>query len=130
MSTGSVANHHTVANQAKRSAEQRDAWRERVDIGNLMERLQAAAEGKEGRELNAMQIKASEVLLDRLVPRLSATEITEVNELDTLSRDDILARIQLLLRSDPSLLTELVALQAREAAQQPSESLQVQPKVA
>ena len=126
-------NAHTAALKDKRSAEQRDAWKERVQIGALVSMLEkhALGEGKGRRKrIEPSRIKAAEVVLDRFVAKLSSTEITEVNELDTLSRDDILARIQLLLKSDPSLLPELVALQAREAAQQPVESLQPQQKSA
>src|SRR5690348_17338501 len=100
-------NQHTKATETKRSAEQRDAWRERVDVGKLMHLMAEAAEGT--RQVNPSQINAAALVLDRFIPRLSSTEITEVNELDKLSREDILARIKALLQSDPTLLPELVA---------------------
>ena len=115
------ANHHTQKRRIKRTEEQRENWADRVRVGKLMQMLEECAQGRV--QLEGSQIKSIEVYLDRTLPRLSAVEQTEVNELDTLSREDILARIQLLLKSDPSLLPELVALQAREAAQQPVESL-------
>ena len=128
-----MPNQHTAAARDKRTQEQRDAWKEKVQIGALVSMLERHALGQaKGRQkkVDPSRIKAAEVVLDRFVAKLSSTEITEVNELDTLTREDILARIQLLLKSDPSLLPELVALQAREAAQQPVESLQPQQKSA
>lgn len=78
----------------------------------------ADPEQQDGRkvDLTPAQLKAYELVLDRVVPRLSAVEQTQVNELDTLSREDILARIQTLLAADPSLLAELVAANARSTS--------------
>lgn len=124
---GNGTNQYTQASENKRHGEVRDAWRERVDIGSTLALLDEFASG--AKEAKPSQIKAIEIKLDRFVPRLSAVEISEVNELDTLSREDILARIQLLLRSDPTLLTELVAIQARDAAALASESPVTQAKL-
>jgi BMFP domain-containing protein YqiC len=52
-------------------------------------------------------------VLDRLIPRLSAVEQTEVNELDKLSREEIEARMAALLHEHPGLLARLIALEAR-----------------
>lgn len=122
-----MANHHTVAIEGKRSKEQRDAWRERVQIGQLMEDL-IACYNDPTRPKSANQIKCAEIVLDRFVPRLSATEITEVNELDSLSREEVLTRIQSLLQSDPTLLPELVGLEARKVHAEQVTSTVVQPK--
>ena len=109
-----MPNHHTVARANNNSKEQREEWKQKIQAGQILNRLLDGGAGEV--ELTSSQIKCYEVVLDRIVPRLSAVEQTEVNELDTLTREDILLRIQLLLRADPSLLTELVALQARESA--------------
>ena len=69
---------------------------------------------------NPQQIKSAEILLDRLVPRLAAVEETHVNELDALDREAILSRIQALLAADPTLLPELIALDAKQQASVPA----------
>ena len=47
-------------------------------------------------------------------PGLASTEFVETNELDSLSREEILGRIKAILEADPSLLQELIALNARQ----------------
>jgi hypothetical protein len=59
-------------------------------------------------------------------PGLSSIEQTEVNEIDALSREDILGRIQALLQSDHTLLPQLVAMQAREVKDAPTNVTVVQ----
>lgn len=122
-----MANQYSQAVETKRSQRDRDAWKDKVDIGVLMRILSDGA--IKGRPLKPTQIKAAEVVLDRLVPRLSATEITEVNELDSLSREEVLTRIQSLLQSDPTLLPELVGLEARKVHAEQVTSTVIQPKV-
>jgi len=111
-------NQHIQAKADRRAKEGRDAWREQLRISQLMKRLVDCGEGRIS--LNPTQIKALEVVVDRLVPRLSATEVAEVNDLDSLSREEILERIRALLAADPSLLAELVALNARKQTVPPS----------
>jgi hypothetical protein len=104
-------NDHMQRLQTKRMERHIDMAAEARKAKGVMKRLERAAAGK--LLLTKEQIRASEVYLDRTRPRLSAVEETRVNELDQLSREDILQRIQALIRSDPSLLTELVGMQAR-----------------
>jgi hypothetical protein len=104
-------NQHTKRRANKQAAAQREAWKERIEPGKIMSRLLACHEGKV--TLTPSEIKAGEVVLDRLMPRLSAVEETHADPLDSLSRDDILQRIQALLAADPTLLGELVAADAR-----------------
>lgn len=94
--------------------EPRDAWKERVQIGKVMTLLHDMVAGR--KKPNASKIRAAEVILDRLLPRLQATELTQVSDLDTLTREEILERIGTLLASDPTLLPELIAINARNAA--------------
>ena len=77
-------NQHTKSVEIKRSQEQRDAWKERVDVGKIMSLMAEAAEGT--RQVNPSQINAAALVLDRFIPRLSSTEVTERNELDSLRR--------------------------------------------
>lgn len=114
-------NQHTVALANNKAKEQREDWKAKISAGNILKRLEDGGEGLI--DLTPSQIKCYEVVLDRIVPRLSAVEQTEVNELDTLDRASILERIRTILQLDPTLLTELVALQAREAAESPSAPL-------
>ena len=125
MTALSRRNQHSKRKADKQATEQREAWKDRIQPGKLLAKLEAHMDGKV--ELSASQIKAAEVVLDRLVPRLSSIEQTEVNEMDALSREDILRRIQALLQSDPTLLPELVALQAREVKDAPATVAVVQP---
>jgi hypothetical protein len=66
-------NDRTQAVEAKRSQEQRDAWRERLDVGQIMRWLEDVRLGKI-KDANPMRIKAAELTLDRLLPRLQAIE--------------------------------------------------------
>src|SRR5262245_6965964 len=111
-------NQFSRRRRINRTKEQRDAWRERVQVGKLMQLLEDAGHGRV--ELSPNRIKSIEVVLDRLVPRLSSAEVVEPNELDSLSREEILARIQALFVSDPTLLPELIALNARAQSAAPS----------
>ena len=111
-------NQYVQARADRRAKEGRDAWREQLRISQLMKRLVDCGEGRIS--LTPTQIKALEVVVDRLVPRLSSTEVVETNELDSLSRDEILGRIQALLAANPDLLQELIALNARQQTATPS----------
>lgn len=107
-------NQYTQAETRQKTQAQVRDWQERVDVGSVLGILRAAA--VDGLEVSASRIKAAEVLLDRLVPRLSAVEQTVIDELDTLTRGEILERIKSLLATDNSLLPELIGLQAREVS--------------
>ena len=111
-------NQHMQARGDRRAKEGRDAWREQLKVSQLMKRLVDCGERRIS--LNPTQIKALEVVVDRLVPRLSSTEVVEANELDSMSREEILARIAAILAAEPSLLQELIALNARQQTATPS----------
>ena len=125
MTALSRRNQRSKCKADKQAAEQREAWKDRIQPGKLLAKLEAHMDGKV--ELSASQIKAAEVVLDRLVPRLSSIEQTEVNEMDALSGEGILGRIQALLQADPTLLPQLVAMQAREVKDAPTNVTVIQP---
>jgi len=75
-------NDRTLAVNAKRGQAQREAWKDRIQPGKLLAKLEAHTNGKI--QLSPSQIKRPEVLLDRLVPRLSSIEQVDVNEMDAL----------------------------------------------
>jgi hypothetical protein len=118
-------NQHTRRRANRSVKENRDDWKAKLKVSHLMNRLSDCGDGRVA--LEPTQIKAIEILLDRVVPRLSAVEEKQVNEMHLLTREDILGRIQLLLQSDPTLLPELVALQAREVNGAPANVTVVQP---
>jgi hypothetical protein len=105
-------------NRSRNDKTDRDDWKERIRAGNILARLEKhLGEGKVDEELVPLlptQIKAAEIILDRILPRLSAVEQTQVNELDTMSREDLLTRIKSLLDTDPTLLPELVGMSVRQ----------------
>ena len=53
-----------------------DAWKDSQKVSGIMKRLKDHADGKLDKPLDQTQIKAYEVILDRLVPKLSAVEQT------------------------------------------------------
>jgi hypothetical protein len=85
-------NQHTRRRANRNVKENRDDWKAKLKVSHLMNRLRECGEGRV--QLEPTQIKSIEVLLDRVVPRLSSTEVTEVNEFDSLTRDDLLTRIK------------------------------------
>lgn len=116
-------NQYTKRLSEKRAGEPRDAWKERVQVGKLMTLLDDMVTGR--KRPNPTKIRGIEVLLDRLLPRLQATELTQVSDLDTLTRDEILERIAALLKADSTLLPELIALDARSRLGLDSQTEQV-----
>ncbi len=79
--------------------------------GRLMTRLERNAQGKLKTPMTSQQIKAAEVFLDRIWPKLSAiTIIEDTNELEGMSRDELAQRAAGLIRSNPQLaqLTDII----------------------
>jgi len=89
--------------EAKRRLEQ---WRERYQAGAIMDKLALIAQGE--LKANPLQIKAYELMLDRLEPKLSAVEQTVVDK----SRDDraIMEDLRQAIEADPSFKSQLQAL--------------------
>ncbi len=106
-------NQHLQARGDRRAKEGRDAWREQLQISQLMKRLVDCGKGRIS--LNPTQIKALEVVVDRLVPRLSATGVVETNELDSLSREEILGRIRAIPTADVRSVRRLQRGEARRS---------------
>ena len=53
-------------------ARMRDTWRERIQVGVIMDRLQKCAGGEV--EMSQTQIAAAKILLGKCIPDLSATK--------------------------------------------------------
>lgn len=70
-------------------------------------------------ELTATQIKAGEVVLDRLMPKLSAIEHTDANPRDTLDPAELVRQLKALFAERPELLAQVIdAAKVEEAPPQ------------
>lgn len=64
---------------ARKSWQERaETWRDKIGVSNLITALEKHARGEI--EMKPTQVKAAQVLLDRVMPTLSASEITKRNE--------------------------------------------------
>lgn len=68
-------------------------------------------------EMQPSQVKALEVLLDRLEPKLSAIEHTEANPRDTADPAQLAARLAAMFNEKPELLAQIKQLMANAAQQ-------------
>lgn len=89
-----------------------DRWRERIQTSMLINRLQDQALGK--LDMSQTQIKAAEILLARVAPTLTATELTTVDESATLTEADLLLQLQALIEQHPDLVQQALAAKARK----------------
>ena len=86
--------------------EKLEKWRERYKAHGIIQTLHDHGQGKV--DLSPTQIKALEIVLDRLEPRLSAVEQTTVDP--GRSEADIMQELRLAIDADPSFKTQLQAL--------------------
>jgi hypothetical protein len=64
---------------ARKSWQERaETWREKIGVSVLITRLEKHAKGEV--DMTPTQVKAAQVLLDRVMPTLSASEIVRKNE--------------------------------------------------
>lgn len=84
-----------------------ERWRESIQASSIMNRLKNHGDGKLEKPLDQTQIKAYEVILDRIAPKLSAVEQTTVNEWDNMSEDQLWGQIQALILSKPEYIARL-----------------------
>lgn len=70
--------------------ERAEMWREKIKVANIITRLEKHAEGQV--EMTPTQVKAAQVLLDRVMPTLSASEITRKTE--TLSPEQLILAME------------------------------------
>lgn len=72
-----------------------EAWKERIQVGNLMGRLHAHAEGI--LDMSSTQIKAADILLRKVIPDVARSEVTGADGKDlipNLSEAELEARIK------------------------------------
>ena len=72
-----LSKHKQMARK-KSWQETAETWREKIKVSNIITRLEKHANGEV--EMTPTQVKAAQVLLDRVMPTLSASEITRKNE--------------------------------------------------
>lgn len=74
-------------NTAKKSWQERaETWREKIRVSVIITRLEKHANGET--EMTPTQVKAAQVLLDRVMPTLSASEVTRKTE--TITPDQLI----------------------------------------
>jgi hypothetical protein len=84
-----------------------ERWKESLQASSILNRLKDHGDGKLQKPLEATQIKAYEVILDRIAPKLSAVEQTNVNEMDAKSPEEVLGLVRALITANPELLARL-----------------------
>lgn len=75
----------------KRKTELTDAWKEKIKISVIALRLYDHIQGKN--EMSATQLKASDILLKKMVPDLARSEVTgeDGGPVQTVTRVEIVA---------------------------------------
>lgn len=81
--------------------ERQEEVRAKIQASHIVRRLQQCGDGEI--ELTAQQVKAYQILLDKSVASLQATELTEVSKNDKLSEAEIMERIRAIVGANPSL---------------------------
>lgn len=89
-----------AGNKALRPERQEEV-RAKIQATHIVNRLQQHGDGTI--ELSPTQIKAYEILLNKSLASLQATEITEVSKNDKLSEAEILAKIADIVKREPRL---------------------------
>ena len=85
-----------------------EEWKDKIQACMLMNRLADHSAGK--LKLGPTQVKAIEVILDRITPKLTAVEQTVVDARDNLDEATLLAELQGLFTAKPDLLDRLIQL--------------------
>ena len=96
-----------------------DTWRDKIKASMLLNRLRDHGDGKI--KLTATQVKAIEVILDRITPKLSAVEQTVTDARDSMSEDQLVAQLSALFASKPDLFARVVRIQQAAALVDESE---------
>jgi len=81
--------------------ERQEEVRAKIQASHIVRRLQMHGDGL--LELTPTQIKSYEILLNKSLSTLQATEITEVSNRDKMTEAEIMAKISELIRREPRL---------------------------
>jgi len=93
-------------------------WKEKIQAGNIMQRLKKNADGLLIPPLEPAQIKCYEILLARLVPTLSSIEQTVINQDDLQSEEQIVSKLSSIIAAKPELLDTLIELRNKQQQDQ------------
>ena len=103
------------------AARKRDSLSQRhkdgIKAAALINRLTDCANGKA--EMSAVQVQAAQVVLKKLIPDLSAVEQTTLDDRDTMTPEQIMEQIKLLVDASPDMrgmLLNLVSKQIDESS--------------
>jgi hypothetical protein len=104
---------HSNASIFRREEKDREAIRERIQVGMLVAQLEKASKGE--LELSATQVAAAKILLDKALPSLQAIETSTANQWDKMSEEEIGEMVKALITSHPGLIQKLgIGLRAVE----------------
>jgi hypothetical protein len=84
----------------------RQRWQDSIDASQIMNTLVNHGSGKLKRKLEPTQIKAYEIVLSRLVPTLSAQELTTIEPDQAKSEQELIQEAIDLLKGHPELLRQ------------------------
>lgn len=124
----SRGNQYTVRREQKDAKDNAQRWQDnpRFNAGVLLTRLENHANGVV--ELKPTQVKAIELMLDRVAPRLSAVEQTVIEPAARLTEQEIRAQLRELVANHGGLLQELIAEHARSALATVTDARAVDPQ--
>jgi hypothetical protein len=103
-------NQYTARRKQVDAENNKDRWQDnpRFTAAALMRRL---AEHQDGSvELSSTQIKAIELMLDRVAPRLSSIEQTVIDPRDSLSEQDIATQLTGIISANPDVILTVVGI--------------------
>lgn len=89
---------------ARREEKDREAIRERIQVGMLVTQLEKASKGEV--DLSPTQVSAAKILLDKALPSLQAIETSAKEQFSELSDDELREQVRALITLHPWLLNE------------------------
>ena len=90
-----IPNVPKVPRGGRRGIKLSEKHKDQVKATNLMNRIKDAADGKV--EMTSNQIRAAELYLSKTVPSLSAVEQTNIDEADSMTTDQLMATLKMML---------------------------------
>lgn len=97
-----MGRHKNPPNRATVEA-RRKKWQDSINANDIMETLRNHADGKLKRVISPTQLKAYDLLLSRLVPTLSAQELTTVDPDQTKPESELIQEAIALFKAHPEL---------------------------
>lgn len=92
-----------------------DRWKDQLRASMLHKKLTDHIDGKI--DLEPTQVRSIELILQRCIPTLTATELTTVNESEKLDENQLLAKLEALIAAHPDLVQRALAAAAKRKAE-------------